>query len=468
MRHIFDLLFSVVLVVPVVVVVAAVLYAIIYCLARKRRENPTRGKMFCEYLLTAWAAMFLYIGQIKSFGNGMGQLYNIKPFQPFLTAFRYGLTNSGMVWQVLLNIIMFVPFGFLLAAVWKKCRTWPKILLISFLTTTTSELLQLISRQGTDIDDVIANTVGGLCGFAIYLICSKLMGVVKRAETPPPHFNRKLITGVTILCLTAIPFIAVSFADGRSQYGHLYYGHQQPTNVIVPASISGEATTGKVYQAVPLQDVTTLQTLLLDASGFQGEFKQDDNGFLLLNSSGEQIFIDTWGRWNVRKYSGSAPVSDPSHVPDEKTAVALAWEYLQPFGITAGTVSYDTDISEEYEDNNRHLRFASNETNADFMINGNISVTIGDDGKLITVSDNRIKCMYVADVPCISPRDAIIVAENVGVGEWNGTATVHSVEFSYTFIKETGYLIPVWQINADFIAVGGPSYKWEPVIDAVK
>lgn len=462
MRYIVELL----PVVPIVAVVSVLIYAIFYQLIRNRREKPSRFEMLYEYLLMAWFVMFVYVTQIKSFGNGMGELYNIRPLKSFYIAYRYGSNNGGMVWQFLLNIFMFLPFGFLLASVFRKWRSWRKILLVSFLTTLAAELLQLISRRGTDIDDVIANTVGGLCGYAIYLLFSGIVTVAKHTNSAIPKFRKEVITAISILFLTAIPFFCLNFTDKLSTYGNMYYGHLQPANIIIPDSISNEQLESKIYQYSSEIDLAEIQERLIMASNIQGDFTESNGKFQLLDTN-KKIFIDEKGRWSVHLVD-SKSTANPSLLPDIGTSVTLAWEYLNTFGITADMVAYEADISTEYGDGNRHLRFVSNETATDFVIDGAVSVTIGENGKLLTVSDQRIKCTYVESVFCISPRESIEIAKNVGVGEWNGTATVTWVEPIHVFIEETGYLIPAWKINADFVSASGQTYKWIPVIDAIK
>ena len=85
----------------------------------------------------------------------------------------------------------------------------------------------------------------------------------------------------------------------------------------------------------------------------------------------------------------------------------------------------------------------------------------------MSISDGRICGEYVRDVDCISPYDAIGIAQDVGVGECDGTAHISSVETDYTLIDETGYLIPVWKINALLKVESGNEYNWLPVVDAI-
>lgn len=70
--------------------------------------------------------------------------------------------------NILGNILLFIPFGFL-GILFKKLKN-PKFLLPVFiLGISFVEFLQFISRRGfAEIDDVILNTIGVIIGFGIY------------------------------------------------------------------------------------------------------------------------------------------------------------------------------------------------------------------------------------------------------------------------------------------------------------
>ena len=68
------------------------------------------------------------------------------------------------------NIGMFVPFGILLPAIFKKLNyLW--VLIIGFLSVIGIETLQYLTASGyTDIDDVILNTLGVLIGAFLFFV----------------------------------------------------------------------------------------------------------------------------------------------------------------------------------------------------------------------------------------------------------------------------------------------------------
>ena len=72
------------------------------------------------------------------------------------------------------NILLFIPFGFFIPAVYKSKRNIWKTMLIVFLTTFGIEFLQYFMGRSADIDDVITNFIGGLIGYTIFYGCNKL------------------------------------------------------------------------------------------------------------------------------------------------------------------------------------------------------------------------------------------------------------------------------------------------------
>lgn len=88
--------------------------------------------------------------------------------------------------QFVLNMIMFVPIGVLFPIVFNK-KGWnlKSIFLASFSITFMMELIQFVIGRAVDIDDIIANTLGGLVGYLLYAV------VVKRTKSTSNSFDTK-------------------------------------------------------------------------------------------------------------------------------------------------------------------------------------------------------------------------------------------------------------------------------------
>ena len=94
------------------------------------------------------------------------------------------------------NIVMFVPFGFFPALLWRGFD-WKRALLTGGCITLSIEICQLFVGRTFDIDDLMLNTLGVFCGF--------LMGSAVRRLLP--RFSAKFLI---------IPQLS---ADRGSSYG---------------------------------------------------------------------------------------------------------------------------------------------------------------------------------------------------------------------------------------------------------
>lgn len=87
----------------------------------------------------------------------------------------YVSINEILSTHGILNMILFVPFGFFLYAILRHYEIPIKVLLtvlISLMFTILIEMIQLATQSGRfEIDDIVTNTLGGLLGcFPSYLI----------------------------------------------------------------------------------------------------------------------------------------------------------------------------------------------------------------------------------------------------------------------------------------------------------
>jgi glycopeptide antibiotics resistance protein len=91
-----------------------------------------------------------------------------------------------------LNILMFVPFGVLLPLVWRRLNRAGRVGVASLVASLAIELTQLVewivlgNYRTVDVNDLIANTAGGLLGYAILRFTLKVSrpGYSPRVSSP--------------------------------------------------------------------------------------------------------------------------------------------------------------------------------------------------------------------------------------------------------------------------------------------
>ena len=98
----------------------------------------------------------------------------------------FGSQNSFLrVWALYIllgNIVMFMPFGFFTALLWRGF-TWRRALAVGAAVTLSVESWQLVVGRAFDVSDIVLNTLGVLCGYWAWRAADKLF----------PRFAGKLL-----------------------------------------------------------------------------------------------------------------------------------------------------------------------------------------------------------------------------------------------------------------------------------
>ena len=110
------------------------------------------------------------------------ELMNLVPF--------VDVTNGrgDFIRQVVLNIVMTIPFGFLLPLVREKKINLLNVIFYTFLLSLGIEILQpfINGVRSSDITDIITNVTGGMIGYILYLLfkpfVTKILHCVKMGD----------------------------------------------------------------------------------------------------------------------------------------------------------------------------------------------------------------------------------------------------------------------------------------------
>ena len=94
------------------------------------------------------------------------------PYKPMnLVAFiDVSLGRGDFSRQVVLNIIMTTPFGFLFPLAGNRTAGFGKTVFFCFLMSLGIELLQPLFDRSSDITDLITNLIGGMLGYGLYVL----------------------------------------------------------------------------------------------------------------------------------------------------------------------------------------------------------------------------------------------------------------------------------------------------------
>lgn len=125
--------------------------------------NKSKTFMFLIYFgMVLYATIFMRIG-LSNVGTTVAE----KPFDDLTLAIRY--REPEMLIHMAENILLFLPFGYLIPEMNPRhLRKWSFALIGGLMASTTIEMIQYVFQLGqSDIDDIIANTLGAVLGYLI-------------------------------------------------------------------------------------------------------------------------------------------------------------------------------------------------------------------------------------------------------------------------------------------------------------
>lgn len=97
--------------------------------------------------------------------------YNLVLFREIrrFWVYRKQLGLLATVMNLAGNILIFVPFGFLIPTISRRLRGFFRVALIGFELSLVVECVQLVTKTGSfDVDDMLLNTIGSMIGYLVY------------------------------------------------------------------------------------------------------------------------------------------------------------------------------------------------------------------------------------------------------------------------------------------------------------
>lgn len=148
-----------------------------------------------------WAVLFVLYMNAMLIVVGIPSAQYIR-WNPEINWIPFQDISSANIVGMVLNVLMFVPFGAFLPIYFAKFRKVSATSLAGLLMSFTIELLQLFTFRVTDIDDLIMNTLGTLLGYGIGAVI-----VHNQKEESADHDVMKLIA------IIGIGIVVVAFVN---------------------------------------------------------------------------------------------------------------------------------------------------------------------------------------------------------------------------------------------------------------
>lgn len=149
------------------ILLPCMLYVLIQTKGFHRRTN---------FIHMIWVFIFLYYVYLVLETTGIGTIWEIGLYPGMklqeeinLIPFRDGISLS-----MILNVVMFMPLGFLLPLLWKEYQSLVRTAIIGFCFSCGIEFCQLFNRRVSDVDDLLMNTLGAILEWLIWIVFSRI------------------------------------------------------------------------------------------------------------------------------------------------------------------------------------------------------------------------------------------------------------------------------------------------------
>lgn len=134
-------------------------------MSEKNQYNHLKKIYFWEFVVYLAAVLYITV-----FSREPGEKrFDMEPFRSYILLIRD--KNYFYASQIFLNILMTVPYGFLLPGLNVKYRSLRKVTFMGLGFSTAIETIQYITCRGLfEFDDLFNNTLGASVGYIIFVV----------------------------------------------------------------------------------------------------------------------------------------------------------------------------------------------------------------------------------------------------------------------------------------------------------
>ena len=226
------------------------------------------------FLAFGTAFYFTYVLGISFFHSSRISSPGISfPFAQFTEALLN--RSSYLLFNVLINVIIFIPFGCFFPLIYRRINSYSRIFSISLLCSCCIELIQMITHRGLfSCDDVIGNVIGAMLGFGTVKI---IQGLRKKPVSFIKADTKKGISlYIVLLILTSSVFIfgfiycAANTASDNVYYSYVEKQFNENKNALLDYARSGN------YSDFP--DIKEVRDMAHSNNWFRLELGRSFNG----------------------------------------------------------------------------------------------------------------------------------------------------------------------------------------------
>lgn len=140
---------------------------------QKALASFTKKQKCTFWMLVFYTILVIYMTLLTYTYDPIISEVGFTPFHTFVEIYRYGIRDMG--WQLIFNILMFVPFGLFLPNLFDKMRSYSMMFTVGFISSLFIECTQVLVGRSFDFDDILCNSLGALLGLGLYFSLSTIL-----------------------------------------------------------------------------------------------------------------------------------------------------------------------------------------------------------------------------------------------------------------------------------------------------
>ena len=441
-------------------VIAAAIIGVTYVLYRRKYKGSKKfpwGWILLGLLFLGYLVIVLYATILRS--SGGYREWNLHLFRAWREAWNNFSTRNWA--NVLLNIAMFGPLGFLLPLMGKQFRKWYVMIPTGFGLSLAIELAQLALKKGIcDVDDLFCNGLGAAMGFFAVMAILSLWGEKGKRLKP--------MLGYLGLMLVPVLGIGSIFACYQlKEYGNLpdaaaYRVDLRGLNWTVACELPDGDVTAPVYRSRTMSyaDCEAFAQKIADLSGQEIDITSYYQEFAYFNLSRGVVQVYYFdGSYRISGFDlPFTPCSGGDRVELEKA--------LEPF---------ELDIPEaavfSQEEHGWYQFSCDHVIEGDQLLNGELRVRYEQEDQYLRIENHLVRYTHYQDVSILSPMEAYRKLlrgdfEYAAALKYDAEDAVSVISCALDYEIDTkGFYQPVYRFE---ITIPGTEYICPAMIPAMK
>ena len=152
------------------ILISAVILIPFFVVLDKVSFHNTKKSVLYFIFAVYQSAVYLFVGMPTLQFMRFELSLTLLPFLPMVDDVK----------NTILNVFLFIPLGIMLPFLWKRYNRISDTLIFGCMMSLSIEVLQIFTYRATDVNDIIANTLGVVLGYFVFSGISCIIPAVRK------------------------------------------------------------------------------------------------------------------------------------------------------------------------------------------------------------------------------------------------------------------------------------------------